>query len=665
MKHAEQAQRRLDIQCLRALAVVAVVCFHYRLTGSGGGFMGVDVFFVISGYLMTKIVIDRLEQGRFSYLDFVAARAVRIVPALLAVVALLLALGSVWLPPHDLKALSVQAWSALFFVSNAHYLGKGGYFDAGVDERWLLHTWSLSVEWQFYLVYPLVLLALWHLLRGPAAARRQRIALACGAAFVVLYAHGVAVTAQAPARAFFSLDTRAWEMLGGGLVFLLEGPLARWLPRSASTCDRLFALLVALLLGFMLFAARHNLDEHWPGAWPLVTVALTMGLLTLGMRANAAWIGHAAVQALGRWSYSLYLWHWPLLIGLHLVYPDGVLPGPVTAAAMAATLLLGALSYRWIEQPLSRAAVRRGAWPVTFALVLCALALQGGNRAIDRSDGWMARTGTDRPFYERVAIAKTHAIMPASCLNFQRLPAQLQLCSVGPDTATPRILVYGDSHAQHLYAWFAAHAARRVDFMTSAGCIPAPGYNRITAGFHCDGFMQRVAALANDPRYDTIVVAGNWGGGMHSGQPRLCRTGTSPGCSEGALPTRQELVQANVRFWRALTAAGKRVYVVGQMPFASFDVPGTLARERFWHRPLTRSYQPAYRDPHPYIDDVRSAMAGVPGFETLEIAKTLCNAGQCRTLDEADGPQPTLVDNSHFAPEWIRREGRVVLAAVR
>ena len=153
---------RHDINGLRAWAVMAVVLYHFGVPGFAGGFVGVDVFFVISGFLMTSIIISGLEQGRFSLWSFYLARARRIIPALLVLCISLLVLGWFWLPSADYKMLGTHAATALAFVSNLKFWREAGYFDAASHEKWLLHTWSLSVEWQFYILLPLGCLLLWH-----------------------------------------------------------------------------------------------------------------------------------------------------------------------------------------------------------------------------------------------------------------------------------------------------------------------------------------------------------------------------------------------------------------------------------------------------------------------------------------------------------------------
>lgn len=209
---------RPDIAGLRAWALLAVVLFHFNIPGFGGGFVGVDIFFAISGYLMTQIILRGLEGERFSIWGFYLARARRIVPALLVLCAVLLTLGWFVLPASDYRPLGMHALTSVMFASNIQYWREAGYFDSASHDKWLLHTWSLSVEWQFYLVLPLLLWGVWKLWPGRLSAARVLIAV-----LLVSFALSVWLTSQKPEAAFFLLPTRAWEMLAGALVALYGG----------------------------------------------------------------------------------------------------------------------------------------------------------------------------------------------------------------------------------------------------------------------------------------------------------------------------------------------------------------------------------------------------------------------------------------------------------
>lgn len=221
---------RKDINGLRAWAVVAVVLFHFGVPGFAGGFVGVDIFFVISGFLMTNILIKKLEnpQQKFSVWDFYLARAERIAPALLVLCIALLALGWFLLPPQDYRSLGMHTLTSVLFASNIQYWREAGYFDAASHDKWLLHTWSLSVEWQFYLVLPLLLWGVWRLWPGRCNAAQVHILLLLASLALLVW-----LTSQKPEAAFFLLPTRAWEMLAGALAVLNGGAMFRMPPAGA------------------------------------------------------------------------------------------------------------------------------------------------------------------------------------------------------------------------------------------------------------------------------------------------------------------------------------------------------------------------------------------------------------------------------------------------
>ena len=206
---------RLDINGLRAWAVVAVVLYHFGLTGVSGGFVGVDVFFVISGFLMTGIIVSALERGSFSLWSFYLARARRIMPALIVLCAAVLLLGWFILMPKEYQPLGRHARESLLFVSNLTYLAEAGYFDTASHEKWLLHTWSLSVEWQFYLLQPLLLMGIWRVFPSRRAVSNLLLGLA-----LLSLGWSIWLTVDNPNRAFYLLQSRAWELLLGALVYL-------------------------------------------------------------------------------------------------------------------------------------------------------------------------------------------------------------------------------------------------------------------------------------------------------------------------------------------------------------------------------------------------------------------------------------------------------------
>ena len=299
-------QFRLDINGLRAIAVLAVLLFHFKIPGFKGGFIGVDVFFVISGFLMTRIIVGRIEKGNFGVLDFYRARAVRIVPALLAMCLFVLGWAWFYLMPQDYELLAKHALGSVTFLSNIAYWSEASYFAETAYGKWLLHTWSLSLEWQFYLLYPLLIAALVKLFKSNMRALRMWICLL----FVISLACSILMTPRSSSAAFFLLPSRAWEMLAGGLVCLYPLQLK---PRWKLPVEVTGILLIGASIA--LFHPNHA----WPGWRALGPVVGCV--LVLAAASQRSLLASMPFQWLGNLSYSVYLWHWPVVVALRGNFP--------------------------------------------------------------------------------------------------------------------------------------------------------------------------------------------------------------------------------------------------------------------------------------------------------------------------------------------------------
>ena len=324
-------QFRTDINGLRAIAVLAVVLFHFNPDLLPGGFTGVDIFFVISGFLMTRIIFNRFDRKNFSLGQFYKARASRIIPALAALCLTMLIIGWFYLTPRDYTTLTNDALNSIIFISNFFYGGDAGYFDTTSKERWLLHTWSLSAEWQFYIIYPLLLI----LLKKVISLKALKLSVLLGT--IIGFIYGVLSTFQAPELSYFLLPSRAWEMMLGGVAFLypIKG-------LSYNNKVRLEIFGISLIIISYLFISKDNL---WPGYLALVPVLGAFFIIQANHSASLI-TGNLIFQALGSWSYSIYLWHWPItVLGTYLA-----LGSQWIYIGLPLSIALGFLSYRYIEQ---------------------------------------------------------------------------------------------------------------------------------------------------------------------------------------------------------------------------------------------------------------------------------------------------------------------------
>ena len=574
---------RADINGLRGLSVAMVVAYHLQLKGSGGGFIGVDVFFVISGYLMTRIVWRDLAEGCFSYWRFIASRTARIWPALAVMLIVLFLLGSILLAPLDMRALAKQAAWAMPMLSNLYFLEHSGYNTHRADDLWLLHTWSLSIEWQFYLLYPLLLITAAALYRkwararsGSGAAVSVMIAVFCASALSLGYQW--LLTSVEPDASFFLARARIWELFAGGLVFL-----ATRASRAVSVRSRVAVAYAGLALVLLSALAIALLRQRPVGLGPVLLIpVMGVALILWADDQRNAILSHRWLQCLGRWSYSVYLWHWPVIVALRLT--DWPAKSPVLTALSAATasVLLGWLSYRYVESLAlqSRAsslwqALKRPATMMVMAI--------GATWAVASTDGLAWRARESDQFYENYQTSIRPLRFPEACSNFQKSAAEFRVCPIERVGASPRVLVIGDSHAEHLWPWFVKHSQVAVDFFPASECPPVPRFSRMQPGYHCQDYAEMAWRKAMSPAYDTVIISARWATVGMQGPP-YCHQAAGAPCVAVSGSTKQVLALAELRSAvEDVLQAGKTVVVLASAPESPFRVPARLAREAFWY----------------------------------------------------------------------------------
>lgn len=496
-------QFRKDINGLRAIAVIAVVLFHFNASWMPGGFAGVDVFFVISGFLMTGIIFRGIEQENFSILKFYVARANRIIPALAVLCLVLLVFGWFYLTPLDYRALGKHVGSSMGFLSNIIYWRESGYFDAASHEKWLLHTWSLSVEWQFYIIYPLVLVAMRKFMSLKAMKATILIGTVLGFIFCVL------ATYKWPNPAYYLLPTRAWEMMIGGVAYLY--PL-----KLTENRKKVFEWVgLALILSSYIFITKENL---WPGYLALIPV-LGAFLLIQAQRNDSIVTGNIVFQSLGKWSYSIYLWHWPLVVAIysfslntHFIY-----------LGLLLSIMLGFLSNKYIESIRFRSDFKKicsylKCKPVYFVIIVGLL-----SSYVYKSEGinYPIRSATTTKeakyisYYHRDNYAKnlTEAYS-LKCDFFDAKSYKAKNHDIPNEcinNGKGGIFIWGDSHAQALsYGIRETFSDININQVASSGCRPLIKNDIKTNGefkLSCDRSNEKAKSAILRIRPDVILLA--------------------------------------------------------------------------------------------------------------------------------------------------------------
>lgn len=470
---------REDINALRAIAVASVVVFHFNHNWLPGGFAGVDVFFVISGFLMTMIIVKGLEKDTFSILSFYNARVRRIIPALSVLCFALLVFGLFFISPIDYLNLGKHAAASLSFVSNIVYWSESNYFNPSSNEKWLLHSWSLSVEWQFYLIYPLVLVFLNKVL----SLRQLKLIVLCGTILAFLFS--VFVTVKSSSAAYFLLPTRAWQMLAGGLVFLY--PLTI---KDSFRHPLQLTGFVLIISSFFIFTS----STPWPGYASLMPIV--GACMVLVANNNSKLVSNNTTHSLGKWSYSIYLWHWPIVVAGYYfeLGPYWWLVG------IPLSILLGALSFKYIESKTLKdfhldhfKVLLR---PLPFAVVV---ALSGV--AIFYTNGLLNRFSQSEQLLVKSALeAKDDWDYPEPNMEIESLKIRFIKGS-----SDKNLLVMGASHIEQLYPYVKSLENKyNVYFLTQSGCFVTPSMKN--PKWNCDN-LQNYEKLLEEVKFEKVVTS--------------------------------------------------------------------------------------------------------------------------------------------------------------
>jgi len=479
-KHA--VEQRDDIQGLRAVAVIAVVLYHANRGWLPGGFVGVDVFLVISGYLITGIILHGRATATFRFATFYAARIRRIVPAYLAMLAVVTLACAVLLTPEDFERHMRSLRSAVVAASNQHFARRYDYFAPAAHELPLLHTWSLAVEIQFYLLLPALLV--WVPQRALG-----RVVLA-GAGLIVAYS-SVRLHLGHRQAEYFSLVARIPEFLVGSLVAVYA--VGRdW---SERTCAVASIAGLALVLGSFMLIDENMAFPGWLAMIPCVGAALVIAARRGKVN---VWLSTPSLVWVGALSYSLYLWHWPLLAGMRYFLGTYALPAMALLAFAGATLAFSYLSYRCLEVPLRRsggASIRRR---YAVLVVTCGAIVAAAHVINARLVDPLPDSMTDYARADEIC----HGRILGDCLR-------------GDRSSQDEVLLLGDSHGAQLNAFadIVGRAMRaRVRVITASNCIPFEGFDvgRLEEWARAPCRDQIDAARRHLPTARAVVVAGKW-----------------------------------------------------------------------------------------------------------------------------------------------------------
>lgn len=653
---------RKDIDGLRAIAVLAVILNHAKIPGFSGGYVGVDVFFVISGFLITSIIIREIEQGEFSFVKFYERRIRRILPALVSVSVFVLIASFILFDAGRLQAVGKSLMSAMLFYSNVNFWKETGYFDAPSQLKPFLHTWSLAVEEQFYIVYPLFMVIVsnrW---------KRSRNLVVC---LILIASLGLSIyTARAEAAAAFYLTQfRIWELLAGGLLALNVFPTV-----NSKPLDNVLGAVGIALIALPIFLYTEN--TLFPGMAALPPVAGAV-LVLYGGKTGETFVGRAlgskATVFFGKISYSLYLWHWPLII-----FAKYYLIRPMTAleitAALAFTLAFSYLSWRYVETPFrSRAFLdtRR-----IYLLAACsATVIFMASGAVYYFDGFLASVGLTIESGEK----KGQWEMTECNINLIDDPSEILTCRLGEKKQPAAFLVWGDSHARVLGKGINTAALNQgvAGALTYAqgcppylGIIPTPSHGDLP----CDKYNEMVIDyLDKRPEINLVILVSRitlyLEGSPYKQEEGVIHILTDAQQEAPKNADSETLIRLGLdRTVQTLQSMGRRVVIIAPVPEIGYDVPSANYIASRTGRDANDIIAPTLKEYLTRSEGTRKILSDFEnsyGLQVIEPWRLLCRENICRVaIDQV----PLYLDDDHlsaFGSEYLAPLFEPVFASMK
>ncbi len=641
---------RPDIDGLRAIAVLSVVAFHAFPKAVTGGFVGVDIFFVISGFLISSILLKSLDGGSFTFWDFYSRRIRRIFPALLAVLVACFAFGWYALLVDEFEVLGQHISAGALFLSNVLLWEEVDYFDTRAELKPLLHLWSLGVEEQFYIVWPLILALAWRF--------RTAIPVTILVIFVASFVLNISTVEEHPAAAFYLPFARFWQLLAGSLLayytllrndtmfargahprlraILAHLPIPQ--PQVSSRRTDTQSIAGAVLIVVSVFGIDRL--QPFPGWLALLPVCGAVLLISAGPQAwfNRLVLSRGAMVFVGLISYPLYLWHWPLLSFSRILERESP---QLTVILVAVSFLLAWATYRFIEIPIRMQKSNPAKVARSSQMLLAALAVM---LLLGLATWQSLLPGRLDQISRDIALAR-------SDWNYQG-------DGVVGDSGAGTILFFGDSYMRQYrprveeLSRSTPWSGKTLLFKTEAGCAPFSGINRLS--IDCNAWVLEGDRLADQDAVEAIVLAASWASALNRGD--YFRAGDS---SRTIIDLHSKsndwvysLLEKRVQGW---VNDGKRVYIILAHPAgAEADPSGTIANRLGWnpvelHRTISLA---KHRENTAFVHSKLLKLAANTGAIVIDPALWLCQGDVCET-QTATGT-PLYTDASHLRASFVR-----------
>jgi peptidoglycan/LPS O-acetylase OafA/YrhL len=605
---------RPDIDGLRALSIISVLLFHAGITGITGGYIGVDVFFVISGYLITSILLKELRNnGTISIVGFYDRRIRRIFPALTIVLIASFIAGSMLMMAQEFEAYAKSLTTTVVFGSNIFFWREAGYFSGAAIMKPLLHTWSIAVEEQFYILFPLYLLCAFRF---------------CGRHYVGLTIVGLlfsfclciwTLSIDKDIATFYLLPTRAWELLIGSVLAFGILPNIK----GRMVLNVLSAVGLAMII-YPVFVFTTSTTFPGPNAlFPTIGAAL---LIYAGQSNHTVkplinrFLSLSPFVFTGKISYSLYLWHWPIFVFVQY-YLIRAWTLPEQLLCIVISFILAFISWKYIEQPFRKSGCvykKKYVFSAALAsiLILGFVGLYGFmTKGIPNR---FSQEVKDLSIVEKGVNTKSYGLEGFQWVN-KWLGAE--------NGSSPSFVVWGDSHAGALSPALSdagSRVGKRGVLLKQAGCLPVANLTEGELSKECREFNKAVLEVLQQDRFKTIIIVGRW-----SAYPRwLSKTKSQIGTAKSR-ERFESLISETVAL---LQGQGKKVYIVSQVPpIKGYNVPSVLGRARQYNKPIDISTsKQTYLDKHAHIHSVWSKLGMNYNISTIYPHQSLCDKDMCK-----------------------------------
>jgi peptidoglycan/LPS O-acetylase OafA/YrhL len=623
---------RPDIEGLRGIAVLMVVAYHCGIRVFSGGFIGVDVFFVLSGYLITALLVAEVEKtSRLSLLEFYARRARRLLPASALVLLVTLLVSTVILAPNEIAFAGRAGRATALYMSNIFFaLNAANYFAPDVDTNPLLHTWTLAVEEQFYLFWPLLIMLGMQFLKS-----KKTLFVGLLGLIVLSLAACVWFTANGGVFAFYGLPARAWEFGIAGLAVLIPRgtiklPLAGWFAVGW------LGIATILASGYLVSS-----DIGFPGFIALAPVLGTVGVLVAGAelpyRGAGLLLGSAPLQFLGRLSYSWYLWHWPFLVLSAALLPNISVVGKTAVAAIS--LVIAAVTHRLVENPIRfyPYLVQRPALSLYLAAALTLCSFSAATLSI-RAATRLANAPEMKSI--TAAVNDTPRLPTQECVSLTQ-SAEVRKCEYGNMASRINLVLFGDSHAEQ---WFnplqliVQSQHWRLTTFVKSGCPAADISPPDTIQFRANCAIWRAEAIRQIVAMrPSLVLVG-------SATTNLGRRDRPAGRLDVSV---DEWRDGTRRTLASLAAAGLPVLAVRDTPIFLFDVPACLARaiRHSWYPDRSCAIDESTSLNSGAFEAEKASVRGLPSVRLLDVTNEFCQDNICPAVQRG---MIVYRDNNHI-----------------